>query len=44
VTARLRLENLLDEDYWASTGGFPGSNYLVQGAPRTLSLTASIDL
>jgi iron complex outermembrane receptor protein len=44
VTARLRVENLLDEDYWASTGGFPGSNYLVQGAPRTLSLTASIEL
>jgi iron complex outermembrane receptor protein len=44
VTARLRLENLLDADDWVSTGGFPGANYLVLGAPRTLSVSASVEL
>jgi iron complex outermembrane receptor protein len=41
---RARLENVTDEDYWASVGGFPGSNYLVLGAPRTLLVSASVDL
>jgi iron complex outermembrane receptor protein len=43
VTLRARLDNVLDEEYWASTGGFPGANYLILGNPRTLSLSASID-
>lgn len=43
VTLRARLDNVLDEQYWASTGGFPGANYLIMGNPRTVSLSASID-
>lgn len=34
-TLRARVENVTDEEYWASVGGFPGANYLVQGAPLT---------
>lgn len=43
VTFRARLDNVTGRDYWASTGGFPGANYLVLGAPRTLSLSATVD-
>lgn len=43
LTLNARVENIADKDYWASTGGYPGSNYLVQGAPRTFMLSASYD-
>lgn len=43
LTLRARLENVADKDYWASAGGYPGKNYLVQGAPRTLMFSASYD-
>jgi iron complex outermembrane receptor protein len=43
VTLRLAINNLTDRSYWASAGGFPGSGYLVQGDPRTVMLSASID-
>ncbi|WP_313739991.1 TonB-dependent receptor [Pseudomonas sp.] len=43
VTLRARLDNVAGRDYWASTGGYPGSNYLVLGAPRTFSVSASVD-
>ncbi len=43
VTLRARLDNVTDQDEWVSVGGFPGSNYLVLGIPRTLSITASVD-
>ncbi|SEA90672.1 TonB-dependent receptor [Rubrimonas cliftonensis] len=42
VTFRARVENVADEAYWASVGGFPGANYLVQGAPRTLIVSANV--
>ncbi|MES0873207.1 TonB-dependent receptor [Sinimarinibacterium thermocellulolyticum] len=42
LTLRARVENLTDEDYWASSGGFPGSNYLILGAARTLIASASL--
>ncbi len=42
VTFRARIDNLLDRDYWASTGGYPGYGYLVLGAPRTLSVSATV--
>lgn len=42
LTLRGRLENVGGRDYWASTGGFPGANYLVLGTPRTLLLSASM--
>ena len=43
VALRARVENLLDDDYWASTGGYPGANYLVQGEPRTVRVSGSTD-
>ncbi|MBD0426800.1 TonB-dependent siderophore receptor [Aquisalinus flavus] len=44
VTLRARAENVTDDSYWASTGGFPGANYLVQAAPRTFVLSATLDM
>ncbi|RRV10199.1 TonB-dependent siderophore receptor [Pseudomonas sp. v388] len=43
VTLRARLDNVTGRDYWASVGGYPDSNYLVLGAPRTFSVSASVD-
>ena len=43
VTLRGQIENLTDRDYWASAGGYPGQGYLVLGAPRTLTVSATID-
>ena len=43
VTWRLRIDNLTDRDYWASSGGYPDAGYLVIGSPRTVSLSASVD-
>ncbi|EKO3486929.1 TonB-dependent siderophore receptor [Vibrio fluvialis] len=43
LTLRARIDNVTDKSYWASAGGYPGSNYLVQGAPRTFVLSASYD-
>ncbi|MEC4721248.1 TonB-dependent siderophore receptor [Noviherbaspirillum sp. CPCC 100848] len=43
VTLRGQIENLANRRYWASAGGYPGAGYLVQGAPRTLVVSASLD-
>ncbi|MBY7834445.1 TonB-dependent siderophore receptor [Vibrio fluvialis] len=43
LTLRARVDNVTDKSYWASAGGYPGSNYLVQGTPRTFVLSASYD-
>ncbi|WP_287877730.1 TonB-dependent receptor [Acidovorax sp.] len=43
VTLRARIDNLTNRNYWASAGGYPGQGYLVVGAPRTLSISASVD-
>lgn len=43
LTLRARIDNVFGKNYWASVGGFPGSNYLVQSAPRTVALTATLD-
>lgn len=43
VTVRARVDNVTDRNYWASVGGFPGAGYLVVGAPRTYTLSASVD-
>lgn len=43
LTLRARVDNVMDKRYWASVGGFPGANYLVQSAPRTFTLSASVD-
>nr|WP_307722095.1 TonB-dependent siderophore receptor [Duganella callida] len=42
VTFRARIDNLTDKSYWASAGGYPGSGYLVLGAPRTVSVSATV--
>lgn len=43
VTLRARIDNAADKNYWASSGGYPGSGYLVVGAPRSFVLSASVD-
>lgn len=49
LTLRARVNNVFDRDYWASAGGYVGANgtvgtgYLVLGAPRTVTLTATMD-
>ena len=40
VTLRFGIDNVTDNSYWASAFG----GYLVQGAPRTFRLSASVDL
>lgn len=43
ITLRTQLDNATGRDYWASTGGYPNANYLVLGAPRTLSVSATTE-
>jgi iron complex outermembrane receptor protein len=43
VTFRARVDNVTDKSYWASAGGYPGSGYLILGAPRTVSVSATVD-
>lgn len=43
VTWRANVENLTNKSYWASAGGYPGYGYLVQGEPRTLSVSATVE-
>jgi iron complex outermembrane receptor protein len=43
VTFRARIDNVTDKSYWASAGGYPNANYLILGAPRTASVSASVD-
>lgn len=43
VTFRARVDNVTDRNYWASVGGYPGYGYLVLGAPRTVTLSATVD-
>ncbi|AFI84563.1 TonB-dependent siderophore receptor [Methylophaga nitratireducenticrescens] len=43
LTLRARVNNLFDRDYWASVGGYEGQGYLVLGAPRTVTLSATMD-
>jgi len=43
LTLRARIDNVTDRAYWASAGGYPGSGYLVLGAPRTVTVSATVD-
>ena len=43
LTLRARVENLADKNQWVAVGGYPGSNYLTLGAPRTLRLSVSAE-
>lgn len=44
VTLRARVDNVANRNYWASSGGFAGSGYLVMGTPRVVTLSASMEL
>ena len=43
ATFRVRVDNVAGKKYWASVGGYPGSGYLNAGAPRSVSLSATVD-
>jgi iron complex outermembrane receptor protein len=43
LTLRARIDNVTDRAYWASAGGYPGSGYLVLGAPRTVVVSGTIN-
>ena len=43
VTLRARIDNVTDKRYWASAGGYPGYGYLVQGGPRSVVVSATVD-
>lgn len=43
LSLRARIDNATGRNYWASAGGYPGSGYLVLGAPRTIVLSATLD-
>ncbi|KFI08292.1 TonB-dependent siderophore receptor [Massilia sp. BSC265] len=43
LTLRARIDNVTDRNYWASAGGYPGFGYLVQGAPRSVVVSATLD-
>ncbi|WP_298916035.1 TonB-dependent receptor [uncultured Algimonas sp.] len=44
IVLRARIENVGDEKSFVSTGGFPGSNYLVQSEPRTILISVEFGL
>nr|WP_308621668.1 TonB-dependent receptor [Massilia sp. Se16.2.3] len=43
LTLRARIDNVTDKNYWASSGGYPNYGYLVAGAPRTFTVSGSVD-
>ena len=43
VTVRARVDNAFGRNDWASAGGYPGYGYLVLGAPRTVTVSATVD-
>lgn len=43
LTLRLRVDNVANKKYWASSGGYTDNGYLMVGAPRSFNLSASID-
>jgi iron complex outermembrane recepter protein len=43
LTFRARVENVANDDYWASAGGYPGRGYLTVGGPRTLVVSATFE-
>jgi iron complex outermembrane receptor protein len=42
LTLRARVDNVTNRSYWASAGGYPGAGYLVEGAPRTVGVSATV--
>jgi iron complex outermembrane receptor protein len=42
LTLRARIDNVTDRNSWVSVGGYPGSGYLVLGAPRTFVVSTTV--
>ncbi|MBC8057080.1 MAG: TonB-dependent receptor, partial [Rhizobiales bacterium] len=42
LTVRARVDNATDRSDWVSVGGYPGSGYLVLGAPRTFVVSGTL--
>jgi len=40
---RAGIDNVTDEDYWASASSVTPSEYLIQGEPRTFKLSATVE-
>lgn len=40
---KARINNLTNNSYWASTGGYPGSNYLILSESRSVAISVSFD-
>jgi iron complex outermembrane receptor protein len=43
LTLRARVDNAFDRSYWASAGGASGSGYLVLAAPRTFTVSGTLE-
>lgn len=43
ITWRARVDNVANKSYWASAGGYPGAGYLVVGAPRTFTVSGTVN-
>lgn len=43
LTLRMRVENIENRNYWASSGGYPDEGYLTLGAPRTAIISTDIN-
>ncbi|GAC12993.1 TonB-dependent receptor [Aliiglaciecola lipolytica] len=43
LTVKARINNLTDNNYWSSTGGFPGANYLILSEPRSVAVSVTFD-
>ncbi|MEM9669144.1 MAG: TonB-dependent receptor [Pseudomonadota bacterium] len=43
VVMRLRVENVTDNEFFESSGGFPGANFLVLAQPRTVLFSVAAD-
>jgi iron complex outermembrane receptor protein len=42
LTLRAGVSNVANRNYWASAGGYPGAGYLTVGAPRTVTVSATL--
>lgn len=43
LTLRANLENITNNTYWTSVGGFPGAGYLTLGNPRTFVISGTVN-
>ncbi len=43
LSVHARLENIANNNYWSSVGGFPGASYLTLGNPRTFVISATLN-